>query len=315
MLELSVQSKEIIKDENPAEGFRIMREAGFTCTDFSLNQYLLNLDIYAGDLNQFFSQSMEELEAFFTPHRDGAAAAGVRIQQMHMPYPAYVPQGRDALNDYLWHEMATKSMALAGFFHCPYIVIHGFKLAPYLGSEEAEWAETERFIRSLAPLALRYHTTICIENLYNGIGGHMVEGPCCDARKAAARIDRLNAEFGGEVLGFCLDTGHANLVGIDFLDFIRTLGPRLKVLHIHDNDGISDLHQIPFTFARTRENCSSTDWVGFLQGLREIHYAGTINFETAPVLTAFPQVMQEQVLRFIADIGRYFIGEVRTSVQ
>ena len=187
MLELSVQSKEIIKDENPAEGFRIMREAGFTCTDFSLNQYLLNLDIYAGDLNQFFSQSMEELEAFFAPHRDGAAAAGVRIQQMHMPYPAYVPQGRDALNDYLWHEMATKSMALAGFFHCPYIVIHGFKLAPYLGSEEAEWAETERFIRSLAPLALRYHTTICIENLYNGIGGHMVEGPCCDARKAAAR--------------------------------------------------------------------------------------------------------------------------------
>ena len=87
------------------------------------------------------------------------------------------------------------------------------------------------------------------------------------------------------------------------------------MLHIHDNDGISDLHQIPFTFARTRENCSSTDWVGFLQGLREIHYAGTINFETAPVLTAFPQAMQEQVLRFIADIGRYFIGEVHTSVQ
>lgn len=39
-------------------------------------------------------------------------------------------------------------------------------------------------------------------------------------------------------LVFCFDTGHANFVGIDFEKFITTLGNRLKVLHLHDNDGI-----------------------------------------------------------------------------
>ena len=79
---------------------------------------------------------------------------------------------------------------------------------------------------------------------------------------------------------------------------------------IHDNDGLSDLHQIPFTFARTRENKSSTDWAGFLQGLREIQYQGTLNFETAPVLTAFPSEMQVDVLSFLAQIGNYFADKL-----
>ena len=83
------------------------------------------------------------------------------------------------------------------------------------------------------------------------------------------RIDRINARYGQEILGFCFDVGHANLIGLDFEAFITTLGSRLKVLHIHDNDVISDLHQIQFTFAKTRENKSSTDWEGFLRWLKK----------------------------------------------
>lgn len=70
---------------------------------------------------------------------------------------------------------------------------------------------------------------------------HVVEGPCCDARKASEWIDRFNERYHAEVLGFCFDTGHANLVGIDFERFITRLGHRLKALHIHDNDGVGDL--------------------------------------------------------------------------
>ncbi len=121
----------------------------------------------------------------------------------------------------------------------------------------------------------------------------------------------MNERFGAEVLGFCFDSGHANLVGLDFESFLRTLGPRLKVLHLHDNDGITDLHQIPYTFAKSRENETSTDWGGFLRGLRAIHYEGTLNFETAPVLTAFPDALQASALRVLADIGRYWAEEIR----
>ena len=304
--QLGVQSQNVISDENPAEGFAMLQRAGFSSVDFSLHGYLLNLDIYRGRLNAFFDPDVEEMKAFLAPHKEGARKAGIRFGQMHMPYPIYVPTGTREVNDYLRQQVAPKSMEICAFLDCPYIVIHGFKLARFLGSEEAEWQYTEGFIHEIAPMAKEMGITICIENLYDSIGGHIVEGPCCKAQQCAERIDRINDRYGAEVLGFCFDTGHANLVGIDFEDFLFQLGHRVKVLHIHDNDAVQDLHQIPFTFTRTRENKASTDWEGFLRGLRGIQYAGILNFETGPVLRSFPEELREEALGLIASIGRYF---------
>ena len=310
MLKIGVQTKNVVDDVCPAEGFALLKQTGFSCTDFSLNSYLLNTDLYKSRTNSFFNQSKQELERFFSPHKDGAKAAGIMINQMHMPYPTYVPNASKELNEYLWNVVAPKSMKVCAFFGCKYIVVHGFKLARFLGSEEAEWAETECFLDSLAPMAKEMGITVCIENLYDGIGGHLVEGPGCDAKKAADRIDRMNEKYQAEVLGFCFDTGHANIAGLDFERFITTLGSRLKVLHIHDNDGIKDLHQIPFTFARTRENQSSTDWDGFIRGLRAAQFDGVLSFETTPVLSSFPSQLRREALELIARIGKYFMAQI-----
>lgn len=306
MLEIGVQTKNVINDENPYEGFKLLKDAGFTCCDFSLNGYLKNIDIYESNLNTFFDKSVEEMKEFFTPHKEAAKKASIRINQMHMPYPIYVPLASKEVNDYLINVVATKSMEICHFLECPYIVIHGFKLARTLGSEELEWNETEKFIDSIAPTAKKYGITICIENLYDSRAGRIVEGPCCDAVKAKKRIDRINEKYGAEVLGFCFDVGHANLVGLDMYSFLNTLGKRLKVLHVHDNDGSFDLHQIPFTFTKSRENKPSTDWDGFLKGLNAAEFNGVLSFETAPVLTAFPKEMKTSVLKLIAEIGDYF---------
>lgn len=307
---IGVQTKNIVFDDNPLEGFEMLKRAGFACCDFSLNSYLLNLDLYHFHRNTFFSQMDCELEAFFLSHKKAADITGIKINQIHMPYPSYVPDAPAALNDYLRDVVAPKSMKICAFLECKYIVVHGFKLVRCLGSEEAEWRRTEEFLDFLAPMARELGITVCIENLYTGMGNHLIEGPCCNAGKAAERIDRMNDKYGTEVLGFCFDTGHANLVGLDMERFITTLGNRLKVLHIHDNDGIADLHQIPFTFAKTRENKSSTDWEGFIRGLKNIGFQGTLSFETAPVLTAFPDEMKQDVLAFLARIGEYFAGKL-----
>lgn len=310
MLQIGMQTRNIVLDENPLEGFQALKDAGFDCADFSLNGYLNNKQLYKGELNGFFDKSVEELEAYFTPHKEAAAQAGIRIHQMHMPYPLHVPNGKKEINDYLWNVVAPKSLHVCKFFDCKYIVVHGFKLATYLGSEELEWAETEKFLRFLAPMAKEMGITLCVENLYNSLGNHMVEGPCCDVAKVVKRIDALNEEFGAEVLGFCLDTGHANLVGIDIYDFIVRLGHRLKVLHVHDNDGVRDLHQIPYTFTKTRENKPSTDWDGVLNGLRDIEFDGVINFEASPVVSAFPEEMKADALEFLVKIGKYFVSKI-----
>lgn len=305
-MEIGVQSKNVVMDKEPLSGFQKLKRTGFSCVDFSLNSYLENTALYREERNDFFDQSDKDLEAFFTPHKKAAKEAGIRIHQLHMPYPNYVPNGSRELNDYLWKVVAPKSMKICSFLECRYIVVHGFKLAKQLGSEEAEWERTEQFLQFLAPMAKELGITVCIENLYQNIGGHLVEGPCCNVKKAAERIDRMNERYGTQVLGFCFDTGHANLVGIDFEEFLTVLGDRLKVLHIHDNDGMRDLHQIPFTFTKTRENKTSTDWEGFVKGLRAIRFDGALSFETAPVLSSFPEEMKEDVLRLISRIGRWF---------
>lgn len=310
---VGVQSKNIVFDKFPIEGFEMMKRAGFSCCDFSLNSYLTNTSLYSMEINDFFNQSLEKLKLFFTPHKEAAETAGIHINQMHMPYPIHIPGAAEEINDYLMNTVAPKSMEICAFFGCPYIVVHGFKLAKELGSEAAEWEQTERFLESIAPLAKELNITICVENIYANIGNHIVEGPCCDARKTVARIDCLNEKYGAEVLGFCFDTGHANLIGLDFEDFITTLGSRLKVLHIHDNDGIGDLHQIPFTFTRNRENGSATDWDGFIRGLRAIQFDGVLSFETAPVLSSFPEIMKQDVLLFIAQIGNCFAGKIQSD--
>lgn len=310
MLEIGVQTHNAVKDENPDEGFAMLKDAGFTCCDFSLNMYLKNTDLYQHRVNGFFDPSAEEIEKFFKPHKETAKKHGVRIHQMHMPYPNFIPGAPDEINDYLLHEMAPKSLKLCAYLDCKYIVVHGLKVKQYYGSEEAEWAKTEEFIETIAPMAKELGITICVENIYNSSGKHIVEGPCCNAKKAAERIDRINEKYGAEVLGFCFDTGHANLVGIDYEPFLSTLGKRLKVLHIHDNDGIADLHQMPFTFTKTRENNPSTDWNGFLRGLKAAGFDGVLSFETAPVLKSFPKELQPQALHMIAEIGRYFAEQL-----
>ena len=310
MLEIGVQTQNAVKDENPLEGYEMLKRNGFDCVDFSLNSYLKNTELYKNKINPFFAQSIDELKRYFEPHVIAADKAGIRIHQMHMPYPNYIPRGTKEVNDFLLDEMAPKSMEICRFMNCRYIVVHGLKMKQYVGSEEAEWQETKKFLDHVLPLAKEYGITICIENIYNSQGGHIVEGPCCDARKAARRIDAANEEYGAEVLGFCFDTGHANLVGIDFESFLTTLGHRLKVLHMHDNDGIRDLHQLPFVYTRTRENTSATDWEGFLRAMKTIDFKGVLSFETAPVLKAFPPEMTEDALNMINRCGRYFAARL-----
>lgn len=96
---VGVQTKEAIYDACPEDGFRILKEAGFSHVDFSLNKYMINKDIYQMKNSQFFDKPIEALKEYFRPHNEAAAKYGITIGQMHMPYPAYVLQGKAELND------------------------------------------------------------------------------------------------------------------------------------------------------------------------------------------------------------------------
>ena len=73
MLEIGVQTKNVIEDKDLLKGFEKLKKAGFTCCDFSLNAYPLNGKTYVLGEKNFFDQTVSELEAFFKPYKEGPA--------------------------------------------------------------------------------------------------------------------------------------------------------------------------------------------------------------------------------------------------
>jgi sugar phosphate isomerase/epimerase len=68
-----------------------------------------------------------------------------------------------------------------------------------------------------------------------------------------------------------LDIGHCNLAGRTPGDVIRALADRLYHLHVHDNDGLRDLHLPPGTGA--------IDWQATFQAIKSIGYDRTLTLE------------------------------------
>lgn len=63
-------------------------------------------------------------------------------------------------------------------------------------------------------------------------------------------------------LGVCLDTGHANMMEGVAAAF-EILGPRIRSTHIHDNNGVDDVHLYPLL-----AKGGSTDWAAVMKLLR-----------------------------------------------
>ncbi len=103
------------------------------------------------------------------------------------------------------------------------------------GCQEGDKGAWERFCRSmdaLEPYAAVHGVRIALEN-----GGS-------DASFDA--IERALARYSPEFAGLCYDSGHGNLFP-GGLDRLTRLTDRLLSVHLHDNLGTGDDHNLPFT--------------------------------------------------------------------
>ena len=86
-----------------------------------------------------------------------------------------------------------------------------------------------------------------------------------------ALTDGFNEEYGKEVCGICFDFGHAHLAHCDIPAAIRRVGRRLRVTHVHDNDGSGDLHR--------PVGEGTIDWQSAVRALKEIGYDEELSLE------------------------------------
>lgn len=95
--------------------------------------------------------------------------------------------------------------------------------------------------------------------------------------EAVAGVDDFRDHF-----CYCMDTGHTNIAAHfegqpSVADYTRRLGKAVEVLHINDNEGLTDMHAAPLLNAHKRTG--SVDWMDFMAALDEIGYNGYYNLE------------------------------------
>jgi sugar phosphate isomerase/epimerase len=133
---------------------------------------------------------------------------------------------------------------IASLLDARHVVIHGGNISAeengdkFAGvSYRKAFVNTIRNLKTLVALAREYSVVLCLENLDDDrVGSLPIE---LLALLHAADAD-IYATF---------DTGHAFIIaeryGIPLSDFFDVLHPFIKHVHLHDNDGISDLHLPP----------------------------------------------------------------------
>ena len=280
------------------DAYRRIKEWGFDAVDANIDGVLSFRDIVHGEIPELLIKGGSDCMELFRPWAEGAKEYGVDNYQAHAPFPSCLPDAE--LTNANIIEVLKNTIRACDYINCRNLIIHPF----FYGyekrlSEADEWALNIECYSRLIPVAREYGVTICLENMFSGFRGKLYAACCSNIDTAARYVDELNRIAGGEdTFGFCLDTGHALLCGLDIKQFMITLGKRIRAFHIHDNNGINDQHIAPYM--------GILDWNAFVEGLKAIHYTSTLSFETFNVWNVVDTGVIDGMMRFIHDCGVMF---------
>ena len=165
-------------------------------------------------------------------------------------------------------DLIEKELEAAAIVGAPYLVVHPLRLALREEKRKEDFELNLEFYAQLKAPSERTGVKIALENLFKRNGTELCPTGCSYSKDLAAYIDAQNSDR----FVACLDTGHANIIGESPAEAVRTLGKRLKLLHVNDNFEVNDHHNLP--------GFGTVAWKLFMDALKEIGYEGTFNYET-----------------------------------
>lgn len=277
MLKISLARGTALSNEKSAENMRYIKEIGFDGIDYG--------SFAAEPGTGIFSLTDSEFESYLKTDAEFARSIGLDINMAHGPWP-FDDINKD-LKD-IKFEAFVKSIKGSAILGAEYVIFHplmpsGWDKSPH--HEEDIQANIE-FTRSLLPYAKEYNVKIALENM-----------PCSNMPAGTVKelVDTIDA-VDSEYCVACLDTGHANYLKMDSGEAVLMLGDRLKCLHIHDNNGQSDSHCMPYT--------QSINWQSFIDALKKINYKGYVNFEVQHFRG--PEDMRRDYDELLVKIAKHF---------
>ena len=214
-----------------------------------------------------------------------AARLGVRFTQSHAVVFNFL-RCDDEEKKAHYREMLRRSIVGSAMLGIPFTVIH-----PCHGEDWETVSQQQAIARNVeifspyAELAAQMNIGLAMENMITR------RGVAPSARQLCEFVDAFRSEH----VAACWGTGHGHLAGQMQNDSLRTLGKRLKCLHIADNYGVTDDHNPPFF--------GTICWDGFGDTLREIGYTGDFTYEAGKFVRLKPVSCQSEAARLMYRIA------------
>ena len=200
-----------IKMENYEQYLTQIAEAGFKYIEISISHKV-------GLADMTDEQALE----FISTKRNQAVAAGLTVWSVHLPFENKIwtnIAGEESIRvqsrDNIMRVLRLCNQAIP---ECKNYVLHASKGSLDPRSESV--AQARKSLGEMLPEAKAMGVRLCVENLVGSL--------CFSIEEMSATID------GVEDVWVTYDIGHANCVGIDVVEFLKVIGPRLGTVHMHD---------------------------------------------------------------------------------
>lgn len=277
--------------------FEIAKKIGADCVDF-------NLDLDEFDCEtpgSIYSKTDDEIIEYFSGLKRKAEQSGIEIAMTHGRMTTFknIPE---------WDNRVIKNARIdclaTSVLGAPVCVMHGVSNCHFPKDTDPELFRQLNFklFTRILPFARQYGIKIATETF----GDAPNHGCCCLFGYTHEFIKTYNriCEEGGfeDCFVTCMDTGHTNKA-MRFNnpspgDAIRQIGKSISVLHLHDNNGLTDQHKIPLT--------GSIDWNDVFDALDEIGYNGVYNLEV--LLSCFGKGIEIETAEYAVKVMRNFLN-------
>lgn len=176
-----------------------------------------------------------------------------------------------------------KTLELADRLGANIVVVHGSQYPIAVGEREARRKQAHKSLDSLVEKGRALNLRLALEMM-------PPEWLPAGTSEAFDMVEGLDPN----VIGFCLDTNHANLTG-DLSEIVHALGSRIWIMHLSDNDGLKQQHWMPFQ--------GVIDWEAFMAALVAVNYAGPLHYELDPHPSGPEKGLQEIEANFQRLLG------------